>query len=465
MAEVTDPALPADAAGAKPAVRPSAARSTLEIFATRVVSFPLTLGTGFLVAGVLGAAEQGVYTFLMLLGGFVLPLMSFGFGAAIVYFIANKRYAARDVYLTCLGIGLLQGVANAGIVAGLWYFDFLGNVAHGIPGSLMVPILLVLPLQGVQLMITRILLGDSWFSLNNHITVASPLLLSTLLLILVVAAGWGVEGAVASVVWSNFLVVCGLVVASIRRYRPALTWDWRFVWEGYHYGVRAWFGDLAIRANLRADQLLLSFTGSSVELGVYSIAVKISELLWFLPDSLAFVLFNKIAAEKSEEGKIALTARAHRAMLATMALLGLAVTVVGFWAIPFFFAFFKAGKDYTPAAVYLALLMPGTVLFTTMKVITKYFAASGMPTLSSAVLLIGAVFGIVLYFVLVPWYGAAGAAIASSVGYIATAAASVVLYQRQVRPNPTHLFAFRADDLWWIVDQCRRAFRRTRPAA
>ena len=78
-------AVPGDAAPAAPASemrikpRPSAVRSTLGIFATRVAIFPVTVLTSVLVARELGPDGRGAYAFMLLLGSFVLPLLSFGF--------------------------------------------------------------------------------------------------------------------------------------------------------------------------------------------------------------------------------------------------------------------------------------------------------------------------------------------------------------------------------------------------
>ena len=103
----------ADKIGFTPHPAATAARNSLNIFTTRLLTLPVTVLTSILVAIVLGPTNRGIYGFLVLMGGFALPLMMFGFGASITYFISNKRYAAGDVFLTCLTVGVLQGSIGA----------------------------------------------------------------------------------------------------------------------------------------------------------------------------------------------------------------------------------------------------------------------------------------------------------------------------------------------------------------
>src|SRR5438128_3000583 len=93
------------------------ARSTLGNFATKLATLPIAFAASVLVARALGPADRGLYAFLGQLGGFVLPLVSFGFPSGVVYFVSSGRYLARDVACTCLVVGLLLG-ALGGILTG-----------------------------------------------------------------------------------------------------------------------------------------------------------------------------------------------------------------------------------------------------------------------------------------------------------------------------------------------------------
>ena len=233
-------------------------------------------------------------------------------------------------------------------------------------------------------------------------------------------------------------------LSSARQLRACL------VLEGYRYGIRAWVGDLAGRVNLRLDQVLLSFFCDKSALGLYSIAVLVSELLWFLPDSMAFVLFNKIAAAPTLETRAELTSRVHRVLFLAMSLVGVAMAITAPWLIPLAF-----GSDFAPAVWPLLILLPGTVAMTTQKVVTKYLSGTGQPGKSSLIITLGATTGTLAALVLIPSFQIRGAAWASCAGYIVTLVAAAAIYGFAISPRPTRLFRCSLADIQWLVVQLR----------
>ena len=113
-------------------------------------------------------------------------------------------------------------------------FGWLGVATCATPLERMVdhvPVLLALPLQGAarQHGNARGMLGDSWFSLNNRVMFATVLLTGGMLLSLVVVLKLGVQGAVLGIVVNNFLLASGIIIASVRRYRPRFRYSTRRV--------------------------------------------------------------------------------------------------------------------------------------------------------------------------------------------------------------------------------------------
>jgi O-antigen/teichoic acid export membrane protein len=428
----------------------SAARNALSIFATRLVVFPVLILTSILVARILGPADRGRYAFLTLLGSQILPLVSFGFAGSIVYFISSRKYKTQDVAYTCLLIGLFQGAVSATFFGLLWHFGWLGKTASNIPWLPVMIVLVTLPIQSALLMISRIAVGESWFSISNVQTLSMPLLMSGSLILFVAIARWGQTGAATAIAVSNTILLSMQMFSIWRRAKPRFRVDRRFIAEGYSYGMRVWFGDLAMRANLRMDQFVLGVMGTPEALGLYTVAVNVSELLWILPDSLSLVMYNKIAAAPSQQERVRLTDQVHRALLVIMIGLGILFAGLGHWLILFMY-----GKAYVNAALPLALLVPGTVVWSSFKIISKFFGASGMPGKSSFIAIVGSVVGIGLYFLLIPPFGLIGAAVASSTGYIATTGLAIHIYYRMVSPEKPHLFKCSILDFSWLFRQLK----------
>jgi len=421
----------------------SGSRSALGILATRIAVYPITIATGIVVARVLGPSDRGAFAFLTLLGSFVLPLLTLGFGAGIIYLVSSGRAAVPGVATAALLVGFLQGGLTAAVVWLLWRLGWAGATAANVPPGAMGAALLLLPVQGMVLMASRLVLGASWFSLGNWLAVAVPLLNAVALTALVVLGGWGVAGAVAALCVSNVASLAVHVAAIGRRFGMRLRPTPGFLGGAFSYGVRAWPGDLAIRANLRLDQLLLGFWGGSASLGLYSVAVNLSELLWLLPDSAGPVLYNRLAPAAQEQERRALVARAHRVLLAGVVLPAAVLALVGGPVVRLFY-----GEAFAGAGLPLLLLLPGTVASTTAKVLTKYFAASGAPGKSSGLQIAGFAVSGALYVGLIPVWGAVGAALASSLGYAAAAGVSLWLFRGAQGRGPSFFRPTLADWAW-----------------
>ena len=415
-----------------------------------MVTLPLTIVTSILVARVLGPEDRGIYGFLGLIGFFALPILMFGSGTATIYFISSKRYRAPDVFCTCITIALLQGAICTLILGALWMFGLLGTTARATRGELIIPILFILPLQGVVNMGTRVALGDSWFALNNRVVIASALLNGGMLLTLVVVLQMGVQGAVIGIVVNNLLLVTGLLVTLVRHYRPKLSFNAKFARDAWSYGLKAWMADIVGFSNFRLDQWILGAIGKPAVLGVYGPAVVISELPWMLPDALALVLFNKITAAGDTEEQANLVERVHRIAFWTVAFVAAGFAVTGPWLIRVLY-----GRAYDQAGMLLAFLMPGILAFCSQKVLMKFFAGVGSPQYSATADAAGAAMAFLLCLILIPLYGAFGAAVASSIGYAVTGAMAMYVYRRLVAPRRPRLFRPSMADFAWISHQVR----------
>src|SRR5262249_57857102 len=96
------------------------------------------------------------------------------------------------------------------------------------------------------------------------------------------------------------------------------------------------------------------------------------------------------------------------------------------------------GEAFAGAGTPLRLLLPGIVVYAPVTTLVVYLSVRrGRPRLSLAVSVVGLVATLVAALVLIPRYGASGAAAASAVGYLAGAALACVFFVRLTRePAP-----------------------------
>jgi len=165
--------------------------------------------------------------------------------------------------------------------------------------------------------------------------------------------------------------------------------------------------------NYRASLFLVErFLGLST-VGIYSVAVTAAELLWLLSSSVTVSVYSRIG---HPDTKIAasMTVQAVRinvlsTLLAAPVLLGLA-----WWGLPW-----VMGPAYQASLLPLAALLPGVAAYAAASSLSAFYTNHlGRPQLSGAIAGMSLSISFCLGWVLVPLWGAVGAAVSSSLGYI-----------------------------------------------
>ncbi|MBH2014909.1 MAG: teichoic acid transporter [Burkholderiales bacterium] len=165
--------------------------------------------------------------------------------------------------------------------------------------------------------------------------------------------------------------------------------------------------------NYRASLFLVERFHGLDAVGTYSVAVTVAELLWLLSSSVTVSAYARIGHPDRAVAS-AMTVQAVRInVLAT--LLAAPVLLAGaWWALPW-----VLGEAYQASLWPLAALLPGVAAYAAASSLSAFYTNHlGRPQLSGAIagLSLGLSFG--LGCLLVPRWGALGAGVASSVGYI-----------------------------------------------
>ena len=253
------------------------------------------------------------------------------------------------------------------------------------------------------------------------------------LLLGLVHVSMGLTVARAAVVWCAAHIVWAFSVwaPSVRAEglsRPSR----RLFGESIRFGARAYVGTLSDFLNFRTDQLLMGFLATQAALGVYAVAVNASEVLLYLPDAVGIALLPFIArAGGTRIPETLLTFR--RLAIVTVVTLLLAALV----APPLIPRIF--GHAYEHSVIPFLLLLPGALGFAALRVFSYGMLGSNAPGRSALAPLVSFVVGVGLDFVLIPAYGANGAAAAASAAFLAGGVVSVAAFRTK--------HSFRAIDL------------------
>lgn len=207
------------------------------------------------------------------------------------------------------------------------------------------------------------------------------------------------------------------------------------------FGLRSWAGGLAQIANVRLDQLLMITLVGYHELGLYAVAVTLSNLSSFVGGALSPPLIARVA-----QGQTALVPRALRVMLAAVGGMNLAAAAATPFLLPAVF-----GAEFADAVDQAIVLLAANVLLTGTAVLAAALAADGAPGKSSIGQGIGLLITLPGLFLLVPSLGGLGAAAVSLVAYGVSFSYQLFVIRRRLGGSLRSYLFPQAEDARWAM--------------
>jgi len=404
----------------------------------RVGALGCTFVATLLLARNGGPSVVGTYALLHLLPALVGSLLSCGLPVSIPYFLAGPDRDDRRLPLTLVAMAMIGGAAGAGIwiaaapFAGAQLFPKLSLTLLMLAGLAVLSRLITMTAKACSQ-------GSDDLSGSNRVIFTEEFMFLPAYALLWSA---GVGGYA--------IVVGGLLLADTAA--SSLAWG-RLVRRGFFhqarrpslqlarriasYGIRAQVGGVITQLNLRLDFILVNLITSPAVLGVYAIASKFAELLRIPSLALTYVLYPKYARDGP-----GLAAAKVRAAMPKLGLLFAAV-IVPLWLSAGFVIPAIYGSAFKSAVAPAQIILVGFVLTGIGGVITAFMYGIGRPGLNSLGMAVGLVATIVLDILLIPPFGAEGAAVASAVAYTTSALALIWFFLRAEAAEARSLLSVR----------------------
>jgi stage V sporulation protein B len=432
--------------------RPGLLSAGLHTFTASLVSIPIGFLTSVVVARALGPSSKGVFDLAVTSASLLALILGFAMPAGITYAVARGLAAPRRVLRLVLAVGVGQAVLGYLLIS---VADLIPALATTLPTSRSETIRVLVPLLAAAAAIgsslKSILLGRERFALANWIDVGGRMLTLGGVVVLAFAlpqAGLTPEAVVAV---SLGAAVVTAVVFGIEGVRGTARGGPLAIRQGLRIAIPSYAANILQFLNYRLDLFLVAFFRTTTEVGLYALAASLAQLLWLVSNAMATVLFPRVASNDEPEG-VALdrTAFFSRFSLASTLVLGIVLAVI---AEPFLRIIY--GAQFEPAVVPLLLLLPGIVAFAPVNVLAAHLAGSGRPEINLAVSGASLAVTIILDLLLIPAYGMAGAAVASSVAYITATVVIVALYCRHVHATARSVLLPTAADVRRVYERLR----------
>ena len=182
---------------------------------------------------------------------------------------------------------------------------------------------------------------------------------------------------------------------------------------------------IVIMIYMRIDQVMLGEMAGDREVGIYSAAVRIAEAWYFIPGAVVNSVFpSVIEARARDEGLFyRRLQRLYNLMALVAYMVAVPVTFASGWIMETLY-----GSEYAAAGSLLAVLV-WAGLFTGLGIArSSFLTAMNWTRVHFLTVFLGAMINVGLNFVLIPRYGAMGAAIASCIAYWIAAHGACFLY-------------------------------------
>lgn len=232
--------------------------------------------------------------------------------------------------------------------------------------------------------------------------------------------------AVIVIVAAKFCSLTMMIIAVRKQLRVRWSWNWNVLRAELDYSLRSYPGILTEFTVLRLDQMLLVGMASSAVIGLYAVAVALSEITATLASSVADVMLPEVAASNDRDKSLLLLAGSLRLTIYAHLL-----ALIPLWfAAPYILKFIY-GAEFAAATSTLRVLFVASIILSAGMITLSGLNGFGHPGLSTISRLASAVTTIALLLLLLPVYGMMGAAIASCAGYAVMLAAALFWLKRR----------------------------------
>ncbi|MFQ6115063.1 MAG: oligosaccharide flippase family protein, partial [bacterium] len=275
-------------------------KNTAIIFSSRILLFILNFAKSVLIHRILGPFGKGQFALITLIPKLLTTLGSLGIGVSNVYFTGRKKDKLSDIVSTSFIIAIVLGLILIGIL--LLLFDYLpDSLLRDVQLSQILIASLIIPFGLLNIYISSILLGCDRTKEVGVLWILAPSALISYLIILTMILKKGVVGAVSAWILSTVTVTVFSIFFINQRVKIKLSLKIHFFKKSLIYGLKAHLGTCAQFLNYRLDMFFVQYFLGFAQLGYYSLAVAISELLWDVPYSVSTALFPKISSSSKEE--------------------------------------------------------------------------------------------------------------------------------------------------------------------
>lgn len=379
---------------------------------TQGVIYAFGFVSGVVLTRAIGAEGRGVYSLILTIVGLLSLLMGGGLNCSNIYHTGKDKEKAAIIFsnsiLFGIGISILIWLMYYALPQKVVSLAFRGVDENYINFTIFLVIITIFSSY-----FASIYLGLQEFTYYNLFSLVQSFSFLVLNVLFLYVFKYKVEGVIYAWLLSSIISLFGSVLFIFNRIQnlrfcPSLAQ----LIKGLKVGGRAIIAALLAQLLMRANIFLINYFMDLKVVGIYSVALWVTEIMLKIPSIGGTVLFPKISSGINEEN-VRLTIKLSK----LMGLFGIFISIVllasGNFLLPYVF-----GDEFKASYLVMVLLLPGMIGLSVNSILANFYAGKGYPFIVIWSTFAAFIINLILNLLLIPPYGLIGASISTSISYL-----------------------------------------------
>ena len=438
----------------------SFSKSAVYTFLTQIPTQLFGIISGIFITRMLGPEGKGIYAIFYADISLFITILGFSINTAIIHYLASKKMTEEKL----LGITVLFSIVTiilSLLILFIWInlpiAEILFPSSH-ITWPYLLWFSLFLIITQVNTVYSGFFQGVRKFDIVNRI-----LLLNSIFNIVLYGFAFILhQYQIINIGLYEILLIAlfVLIVNSFHwhvHFKKLFSYKFTFKFN-WQKDIKAFFqfmglGHLSMVINFFNYRLVLwvlAYYMDNAQVGVFSVAVGLSQLLYFISTPLSQVLMPYLSAENDEQKKIMFTrfSRIHFTIILLLAGVSLIIAPI---FIPILY-----GGEFAQAVVAFNIIIFGIVLSCQTKIFASYFVAIHRMKLNLYATMVGFLCTVVFNFTLIKTYGINGASLAQTITYTGIFLFVFLALVTFVKVGTWNLFFINKSDIEYARKKLRR---------
>jgi O-antigen/teichoic acid export membrane protein len=420
-------------------------KDILGTIGSRYLIASLNLILIFINAKVLGIEGMGLIGLIWASINIIVMVNGIFGGSTIVYFI--NQYAIR----TILPIAYLWIIIGTGIGCGIMWLLKLLPAGYG------TDIYLLTALYSFVIANSRFLLGTDHIKGFNFTNILQGGLLFPVLLyfyyiterkeVSAYIDGLYLTNTIAFLV-SLLILIPYLVKKNTKQDLPPQKKLPSILKEMFVYGLWGSADNIAETCTSRLNYFFVQRFAGLGSVGLLDVGTKISESVWNISRSIAYIEYNRIAKTNNRTEQTKITLQLFKLTLLAITFVMLCILLIPEWIyIDYLFS-----EEFKGIRNVIAALSPGIIALGCNTILSHYFIGSGKIKYSTVGSCIGLLILLTAGYWLIPLHGVIGSVISTSVAFTAMLLFSLTIFIKQTDSSLRDFLPNRED--WAYIHTC-----------